>query len=95
MFILQWAIIQVHLLMHCYIIDKDLSGINGEIRPGIVHRLDKDTSGVMMAAKNDAAHIGLAEQVKEHSAKRTYLALVQGNIVEEKGTIKGSYWKTS
>ena len=53
-----------------------------------VHRLDKDTSGVMMAAKNDAAHIGLAEQVKEHSAKRTYWALVQGNIVEEKGTIK-------
>ena len=72
------------MLYHC----KDLSGINGEIRPGIVHRLDKDTSGVMMAAKNDAAHIGLAEQVKEHSAKRTYLALVQGNIVEEKGTIK-------
>ena len=72
------------LLYHC----KDLYGINGEIRPGIVHRLDKDTSGVMMAAKNDAAHIGLAEQVKEHSAKRTYLALVQGNIVEEKGTIK-------
>ncbi|ETS93261.1 RluA family pseudouridine synthase [Veillonella sp. AS16] len=72
------------LLFHC----KDLSGINGEIRPGIVHRLDKDTSGVMMAAKNDAAHIGLAEQVKAHSAKRTYLALVQGNIVEEKGTIK-------
>lgn len=72
------------LLYHC----KDLSGINGEIRPGIVHRLDKDTSGVMMAAKNDAAHIGLAEQVKDHSAKRTYLALVQGNIVEEKGIIK-------
>ena len=72
------------LLHHC----KDLSGINGEIRPGIVHRLDKDTSGVMMAAKNDAAHIGLAEQVKAHSAKRTYLALVQGNIVEEKGIIK-------
>ena len=72
------------LLYHC----KDLSGINGEIRPGIVHRLDKDTSGVMMAAKNDAAHLGLAEQVKEHSAKRTYWALVQGNIVEEKGTIK-------
>ena len=72
------------LLFHC----KDLSGINGEIRPGIVHRLDKDTSGVMMAAKNDAAHIGLAEQVKEHSARRTYYAIVPGNIVEEKGTIK-------
>lgn len=71
------------LLFHC----KDLSGINGEIRPGIVHRLDKDTSGVMMAAKDDQAHVGLAEQVKEHSAKRTYWAIVQGNIVEEKGTI--------
>lgn len=72
------------LLFHC----KDLSGINGEIRPGIVHRLDKDTSGVMMAAKNDAAHIGLAAQVKAHSARRSYYALVQGNITEEKGTIK-------
>lgn len=72
------------LLFHC----KDLSGINGTVRPGIVHRLDKDTSGVMMAAKNDAAHLGLAEQVKAHSARRSYYALVQGNIVEEKGTIK-------
>lgn len=72
------------LLYHC----KDLSGINGEIRPGIVHRLDKDTSGVMMAAKNDAAHLGLAEQVKAHSAQRTYYALVHGNIVEERGVIK-------
>lgn len=72
------------LLFHC----RDLSGINGEIRPGIVHRLDKDTSGVMMAAKNDLAHIGLAEQVKAHSATRTYYALVHGNIVEERGTIK-------
>lgn len=72
------------LLYHCL----DLSGINGEIRPGIVHRLDKDTSGVMMAAKTDEAHLGLAEQVKAHSARRTYWALVQGNIVEEKGTIK-------
>lgn len=72
------------LLYHC----KDLSGINGEIRPGIVHRLDKGTSGVMMAAKNDAAHIGLAEQVKAHTAQRTYYALVQGNIVEERGVIK-------
>ncbi len=72
------------LLYHC----TDLSGINGEIRPGIVHRLDKDTSGVMMAAKNDDAHIGLAAQVKAHTAQRTYYALVQGNIGEEKGTIK-------
>lgn len=72
------------LLYHC----KDLSGINGELRPGIVHRLDKDTSGVMVAAKNDKAHVGLAEQIKEHSARRTYYALVQGNIVEAKGCIK-------
>jgi len=72
------------LLFHC----KDLSGINGAIRPGIVHRLDKDTSGVMMAAKNDMAHIGLAEQVKNHSAKRSYYAIVHGNIVEDHGTIK-------
>ncbi|MBM6823659.1 RluA family pseudouridine synthase [Veillonella magna] len=72
------------LLYHC----DDLSGINGEIRPGIVHRLDKETSGVMMAAKTNQAHLGLAEQVKAHSAKRTYYALVQGNIVEEKGVIK-------
>lgn len=72
------------LLFHC----QDLSGINGEIRPGIVHRLDKDTSGVMMAAKHDEAHLGLADQVRDHTAIRTYWALVQGNIVEEKGTIK-------
>lgn len=72
------------LLYHC----KDLSGINGEIRPGIVHRLDKDTSGVMMAAKDDKAHLGLAEQIKEHSAVRSYYALVHGNIVEERATIK-------
>lgn len=72
------------LLYHC----KDLSGINGEIRPGIVHRLDKDTSGVMMVAKSDKAHIGLAEQIKEHSAKRKYYAIVHGNIAEEKATIK-------
>ncbi len=79
------------LLYHC----KDLSGINGEIRPGIVHRLDKDTSGVMMAAKNDIAHVGLAEQIKEHSAIRTYYALVQGNIVEDKGTIKAPIGRDS
>lgn len=72
------------LLYHC----KDLSGINGEIRPGIVHRLDKDTSGVMVAAKNDKAHMGLAEQIKEHSAVRSYRALVHGNIEEERGTVK-------
>lgn len=73
------------LLFHC----KDgLSGINGVIRPGIVHRLDKDTSGVMVAAKTDEAHRGLARQIKAHTARRTYWALVHGNIVEDKGTIE-------
>lgn len=73
------------LLYHCH----DLSGINGEIRPGIVHRLDKDTSGVMVAAKNDRAHLDLAEQISAKSAHRSYLAVVHGNIKEEAGIIKG------
>lgn len=72
------------LLYHC---QGELSGINGVIRPGIVHRLDKDTSGVMVAAKTDEAHKGLAAQIKAHSAKRTYWALVHGNIVEDKGLV--------
>ena len=72
------------LLYHCH----DLSGINGVVRPGIVHRLDKDTSGVMIAAKNDAAHISLCEQIRTKEAKRTYLAIVRGNIKEEKGRIE-------
>lgn len=66
---------------------RDLSGINGELRPGIVHRLDKDTSGVMMAAKNDTAHRSLAEQIKVHSINREYIALVHGNIKENLGSI--------
>lgn len=73
------------LLHHC----QDLSGINGEIRPGIVHRLDKDTSGVMVCAKNDTAHLDLAEQIRTKSAHRTYWAIVHGNIKEEAGIIKG------
>lgn len=73
------------LLYHC----KDLSGINGVIRPGIVHRLDKETSGVMVCAKNDAAHIDLAEQIRTKSAHRNYLAIVHGNIVPDRGVIKG------
>ena len=73
------------LLHHC----GDLSGIGGVERPGIVHRLDKDTSGVMVAAKNDEAHKGLAAQIKAHSARRTYWALVHGNIAEEKGIVDG------
>ncbi|QZY57489.1 RluA family pseudouridine synthase [Crassaminicella profunda] len=71
------------LMYHC----KNLSSINGVIRPGIVHRIDKDTSGLLMVAKNDQAHKGLAEQLKEHSINRRYIALVHGNIKEEKGTI--------
>lgn len=71
------------LLDHC----QDLSGINGEIRPGIVHRLDKDTSGVMVAAKNDRAHLSLAEQIKNRTASRKYIAIVHGNIAEEQGII--------
>lgn len=66
---------------------KDLSGINGEIRPGIVHRLDKDTSGVMVAAKNDMAHRSLAEQIRVHSINREYIALVHGLIKENLGRI--------
>ncbi len=66
---------------------RNLSGINGELRPGIVHRLDKDTSGVMMAAKNDAAHRSLAEQIRVHSINREYIALVHGNIKENLGSI--------
>lgn len=66
---------------------KDLSTINGVIRPGIVHRLDKDTSGLIVIAKNDFAHISLAEQIGEKSARRSYIALVDGNIKEDCGEI--------
>ncbi|MDD2586867.1 MAG: RluA family pseudouridine synthase [Syntrophomonadaceae bacterium] len=66
---------------------KELSAINGESRPGIVHRLDKDTSGVMVVAKNDQAHRSLAEQIKAHSINREYIALVHGIIKENLGTI--------
>lgn len=66
---------------------SDLSGINGEIRPGIVHRIDKDTSGVLVVAKNDAAHISLAEQIGSKTARRIYAAIVHGNIKEDTLTI--------
>lgn len=72
------------LLYHCR---DSLSGINGVIRPGIVHRIDKDTSGLLIVAKNDAAHLGLAEQIKEHSFSRMYEAVVYGNIKEDRGTV--------
>lgn len=71
------------LLFHC----KDLSSINGIIRPGIVHRIDKDTSGVLVVAKNDETHNKLSEQLKDHSMKREYYALVEGRLKNEKGTI--------
>lgn len=71
------------LLYHC----TDLSGINGVLRPGIVHRLDKETSGLLMVAKNDAAHLSLATQLKERRILREYLALVYGQLKEDAGTI--------
>lgn len=64
-----------------------LSGIGGEIRPGIVHRLDKDTSGAIIVAKNDKAHIALSEQLKNHEVKKTYLTLVRGIVKENEATI--------
>lgn len=64
-----------------------LSGIGGEVRPGIVHRLDKNTSGIMIIAKNDKAHINLSEQLKNHEVKKTYIALVRGIINENEATI--------
>lgn len=73
------------LLHHCH----DLSGIGGVIRPGIVHRIDKDTSGVLVVAKNDFTHLGLASQLKNHDMKRIYIALVYGNPPES-GRVEGA-----
>ena len=72
------------LLAHC---GDSLSGINGVIRPGIVHRIDKDTSGLLIVAKNDRSHTHLAEQIKEHSFTREYEAVVYGNVKEDEGTV--------
>lgn len=72
------------LMYHC---GNSLSGINGVARPGILHRIDKDTSGLLLVAKNDAAHLFLAEQIKEHSLSRKYEALVFGNLREDFGTV--------
>ncbi len=72
------------LLYHC---GDSLSGINGVLRPGIVHRIDKDTSGLLIVAKNDFAHRALAEQIKEHSFSREYRAVVTGHLKEQKGTV--------
>lgn len=71
------------LLYHC----RDLSGINGVLRPGIVHRIDKDTTGSVLVCKNDASHRSIAQQLKDHSIVRRYRAIVCGNLQEEEGTI--------
>ena len=70
-----------------YALGDDLSGINGELRPGIVHRIDKDTSGLLAVAKNDYAHAMLASQLKDHTMARTYEAIVCGNLKEDSGTV--------
>ena len=72
------------ILSHC---QGNLSGINGIMRPGIVHRIDKDTTGALLVCKDDASHRNLAEQLKEHSIKRRYRAIVYGNLKEDEGTI--------
>lgn len=75
------------ILYHC---KGNLSGINGILRPGIVHRIDKDTTGALIVCKSDIAHNYIAEQLKEHSITRKYFAIVHGVIKEEEGTIKGA-----
>ena len=72
------------LLYHC---GNTLSGINGELRPGIVHRIDRDTSGLIIAAKNDKAHLALAAQLQDHSLARVYEAVAVGNLWEDSGTV--------
>ena len=72
------------VLYHC---GDSLSGIGGAFRPGIVHRIDKDTSGLLIIAKNDKAHLYLSEQLKDHTLSRTYEAVVIGNLKEERGTV--------
>ena len=74
------------VMAHC---GDSLSGINGVMRPGIVHRIDKDTTGALLVCKNDIAHRDLAEQLKCHSIRRRYRAVVQGNLKEDVGTIEG------
>ena len=72
------------LLYHC---GNTLSGINGTLRPGIVHRIDRDTSGLIIAAKNDAAHLALSAQLSDHTLARTYECLVMGNLRQDSGTV--------
>lgn len=75
------------IMYHC----KDsLSGINGQIRPGIVHRIDMDTTGSLIVCKNDESHVNIAAQIKEHSVNRIYVGIVCGNVKEEDGTVEGA-----
>lgn len=80
------------LLHHC---GDRLSGIGGEKRPGIVHRIDRDTSGLIIAAKNDAAHLALSAQLKDHSLSRTYECLVTGNMKQDSGTVDAPIGRSS
>ena len=75
------------IMFHC---KGSLSGINGEIRPGIVHRIDKDTTGSLIICKNDESHSKIAEQIKEHSVKRIYRGIVSGTLKESEGTVEGN-----
>lgn len=75
------------LLYHC---KDNLSGINGVARPGIVHRIDRDTTGILIVCKNDMSHNSIAAQLKEHSINRRYRALVHGNLKEDTGTVEGA-----
>ena len=75
------------IMYHC---QGNLSGINGEIRPGSVHRIDKDTTGSLIICKNDEAHRNIAEQIKEHSVTRRYVGVVAGTFSEESGTVEGA-----
>ncbi len=75
------------IMYHC---QGNLSGINGEIRPGIVHRIDKDTTGSLIICKNDEAHRNIAEQIKEHSVTRRYVGVLAGTFSEESGTVEGA-----
>jgi 23S rRNA pseudouridine1911/1915/1917 synthase len=80
------------LIAHC---GASLSGIGDVMRPGIVHRIDKDTTGLMIVAKNDAAHLGLARQFEKHSIKRAYSAIVWGSVANATGTIEGNIGRSS
>ena len=80
------------LLHHC---GDSLSGIGGEKRPGIVHRIDRDTSGLIIAAKNDAAHLALSAQLKDHSLSRTYECLVTGNMKQDSGSVDAPIGRSS